>query len=359
MEPRSYVATMLAGAAAGALPRILTHPLDTCKARIQVRTPSASAKLRGGLIAELVHSARSEGVRSLYRGFPTAFWGAAPAGCLYFGCYEACKDALSPYVGPAGSGSAATAHLLAGLVAEAASCVLWVPIDVVKERLQVQSTLWKEAGAGTANANAGGAPPRGKSMLLYRGNVDAFASIISNEGVRGLYRGYGATLLSFGPFSAIFFMLNEQFKAAWVRWSGLDLQGKGPEALLYPTLCFASSGAAAGSIAAFITNPMDMAKLRLQVQRGAIAANAANAAASTAAASASATANSATASSTTFSTSWPQYKSLLDGMTQIVRKEGAAALFKGAFARVAFQAPTTTIAITSFETLRLQFEKVV
>jgi hypothetical protein len=46
-------------------------------------------------------------------------------------------------------------------------------------------------------------------------------------------------------------------------------------------------------------------------------------------------------------------------MTQIVRKEGAAALFKGAFARVAFQAPTTTIAITSFETLRLQFEKVV
>jgi len=238
MEPRSYVATMLAGAAAGALPRILTHPLDTCKARIQVRTPSASAKLRGGLIAELVHSARSEGVRSLYRGFPTAFWGAAPAGCLYFGCYEACKDALSPYVGPAGSGSAATAHLLAGLVAEAASCVLWVPIDVVKERLQVQSTLWKEAGAGTANANAGGAPPRGKSMLLYRGNVDAFASIISNEGVRGLYRGYGATLLSFGPFSAIFFMLNEQFKAAWVRWSGLDLQGKGPEALRYPTLCF-------------------------------------------------------------------------------------------------------------------------
>lgn len=33
------------------------------------------------------------------------------------------------------------ADLLAGFAAEAASCVFWVPIDVVKERLQVQSNF--------------------------------------------------------------------------------------------------------------------------------------------------------------------------------------------------------------------------
>ena len=325
----SYASTMLAGAAAGALPRVVTHPLDTCKARIQVRTPSASVGLRAGLVAEIGRTARGEGIRALYRGFPTAFWGAAPAGCLYFGAYEASKALLSPggALGGVLGDSSTSVHLLSGLLAEAASCVLWVPIDVVKERLQVQSTLY--GGAADSGARSGAA----RSTMLYRGNVDAFKSILSTEGVRGLYRGYGATLLSFGPFSAIFFALNEQFKAAWMAHDGV----LSVESLAHPTLAFATSGAAAGSIAAFATNPMDMAKLRLQVQRRASALAATDAAGPSA-----------------FG-----YRGLFHGMAEIVRHEGPAALFKGAFARVAFQAPTTTIAITSFETLRLQFARVV
>ena len=41
-------------------------------------------------------------------------------------------------------------HFMAGMVAEAFSCVLWVPIDVTKERLQVQER------AGSAANNGGG-----------------------------------------------------------------------------------------------------------------------------------------------------------------------------------------------------------
>ena len=36
----------------------------------------------------------------------------------------------------------------------------------------------------------------------------SFSDVALTGGLRGLYRGYGATLLSFGPFSAIFFTLN-------------------------------------------------------------------------------------------------------------------------------------------------------
>lgn len=32
-------------------------------------------------------------------------------------------------------------HMISGFVAEIASCALWLPIDVIKERLQVQSEL--------------------------------------------------------------------------------------------------------------------------------------------------------------------------------------------------------------------------
>lgn len=34
------------------------------------------------------------------------------------------------------------------------------------------------------------------------------ADVMRMGGLSGLYRGYGATLLSFGPFSALFFTLN-------------------------------------------------------------------------------------------------------------------------------------------------------
>ena len=32
------------------------------------------------------------------------------------------------------------------------------------------------------------------------------------EGVRGIYRAYGATVCSFGPFSALYFLFYEYFK---------------------------------------------------------------------------------------------------------------------------------------------------
>lgn len=52
------------------------------------------------------------------------------------------------------------------------SCVVWVPVDVVKERLQVQQ------GKGAAN-------PYG---MNYKGTSDALRTIARLEGVRGIYK---------------------------------------------------------------------------------------------------------------------------------------------------------------------------
>lgn len=40
--------------------------------------------------------------------------------------------------------------------------------------------------------------------------MDALVSILKNEGLRGLYKGYYATVLSFGPFSALYFSFHEK-----------------------------------------------------------------------------------------------------------------------------------------------------
>jgi hypothetical protein len=39
-----------------------------------------------------------------------------------------------------------------------------------------------------------------------RNSYFALKSIIHEEGLRGIYRGYAATLLSYGPFSAFYFV---------------------------------------------------------------------------------------------------------------------------------------------------------
>lgn len=46
----------------------------------------------------------------------------------------------------------------------------------------------------------------------YKGDMDAIRQIKATEGVRGLYKAYAATVFSFGPFSALYFMFYETFK---------------------------------------------------------------------------------------------------------------------------------------------------
>ncbi len=76
-------------------------------------------------------------------------------------------------------------------VTETVCCIFYVPVDVIKERLQIQS----------------------KGIQLeytYSGTMDAFRQIASQEGARGIYKGYSATLLSYGPFSALYFLFYEK-----------------------------------------------------------------------------------------------------------------------------------------------------
>ena len=53
-------------------------------------------------------------------------------------------------------------------------------------------------------------------MYSYKNDLDAIKQIKHTEGVRGLYRAYGATVLSFGPFSALYFMFYEKMKGMMV-----------------------------------------------------------------------------------------------------------------------------------------------
>jgi hypothetical protein len=211
-----------------------------------------------------------------------------PATALYLTSYEVSKVTLE---GRFGGGAAV--HLLSGLLAEAVSCVVFVPVDVVKERLQVQ--------VGT------GGP--------YKGSWDALRTIQRVEGWSGLYRGYGATLASFGPFSATYFALYEALKAR-----ALGRLKVGQDSL--PAWAALGCASAAGSAAAWATSPLDLAKLRMQVERRGSSAAAA------------------------------EYSSMLQSLRRIFATDGLRGLWKGSMARTAFTAGNTAVTMTVFEKAR-------
>ena len=55
------------------------------------------------------------------------------------------------------------------------------------------------------------------NKYYYKNDIDAIKQIKNTEGLRGLYRAYGATVMSFGPFSAFYFLFYENLKGLLVQ----------------------------------------------------------------------------------------------------------------------------------------------
>ena len=147
-----------------------------------------------------------------------------------------------------------------------------------------------------------------------------------------------ATLASYGPFSALYFVFYERLKGA-ARERLSKHEGRVPETgdrddgdsdlpLPYLVACSASAGAAAS----WLTSPLDMAKLRLQVQRG-------GAAAGSGAGADGGIGNAA-------------YRGMADCLRRAYAAGGVRGLFRGAGARVLHFTPSTCITMTSYETCR-------
>jgi len=281
--------TMVAAAATGVVPRLLLHPLDTCKARLQASSQSAVTVQYDGLLDVVARIWRAEGLRGFYGGVGMSIVGAIPSMCLYLTAFEILRFAFDGWGALGGS-------LAAGFLAEALSCLLWVPVDVVKERLQVQ----------TATATAG-----------YRGSWHAVCTILRFEGVAGLYKGYGSTLLSWGPFSAIFFAVYELSRSA-------DPNLPFAEFLLMHAL----AAAAAGAVAAFLTNPLDLVKLRLQIDRRRIGLT-------------------ELAEDYTY-----DYAGFGSALSRVAREEGASGLWKGAGSRTLYFALFSALNFALYEAVK-------
>jgi Mitochondrial carrier protein len=308
----------LSSAIAGIVTRICTHPLDTIKARLQTASPESR---HNNTIQEIW---RHSTWRSLYRGLSVALVGGTPGTVLYLTAYEQLKGQQpQDHDSSTTSSSSFVTHFLAGLTAEALACSIYVPVDVLKERLQVGMYPTLAVALTTIFSNA-------------HDNNNNGAAATTTTPWRTLYRGYWATLASFGPYSAFYFLFYEESKRL-VRET--NLQNSNHHHSHQPQLSFwwiLACSAGSGAAASFITSPLDLVKLRLQLKNS---------------------------QDNIPRLPLPQQSpppppgggGVLHELSLIYRSTGFRGLFRGAGARVLHFVPATTIAMTTYETCRGSF----
>ncbi|CAA0807058.1 S-adenosylmethionine carrier 1-chloroplastic/mitochondrial [Striga hermonthica] len=199
----------VAGAAAGAVVEAVLYPIDTIKTRLQAVSGGSQIVLKG-----------------LYSGLAGNLAGVIPASALFVGVYEPTKQKLLKLFP---ENFSAAAHLAAGAVGGAASSIVRVPTEVIKQRIQTGQ---------------------------FASAPEAARLIVAKEGFRGLYAGFGSFLLRDLPFDAIQFCIYEQLRIGYKLAAKRDLDD--PENAII--------GAFAGAITGAMTTPLDVIKTRLMIQ---------------------------------------------------------------------------------------------
>ncbi len=180
--PLSIANTALAGGFAGVAVSFCTTPVEMVKRRLQMANSNFS-----GVLDCVRQTYRTDGMRGFYRGHSSSVLREAPGNACYFAVYEFACRALSHDDQPRAELSPARL-MLAGSISGMAYWSAFFPADVVQSRMQTDA------------ASASG---------YRRGFASTMRHIYRAQGWRGLYSGFGITLLRAVPANACVFYCYE------------------------------------------------------------------------------------------------------------------------------------------------------
>ncbi|KEH31024.1 substrate carrier family protein [Medicago truncatula] len=186
---KDYVAGLLAGVAAVAT----GHPFDTVKVKLQTHNTEAHlVQYRNGLHCT-ARILKTEGIKGLYRGATSSFAGMALEGSLFFGIYSQTKKYLQ---GGMQSGAPRPQVIIpSAAFAGAINSFVLGPTELIKCRMQIQGT---------------------DSLVpmssRYSSPLDCALKTLQSEGVKGIFRGSGTTLLRESIGNATFFSVYEYMR---------------------------------------------------------------------------------------------------------------------------------------------------
>ena len=281
----------LNGIGAFSLATLALYPLSVVKTRQMLE----GTKIQTPFKDVVKNVIKDRGFKGLYAGFGTVVFGAIPLRMVYLSTLEYTKgnaralcekyEVEEMYYGIADAAGGATASFV--------SQTLGTPIDIISQRQQVSGLRHANfTKDGTLSPSSSAARSSGSSVETsntvfrgYRNGFHAFKEILRNEGARGLYRGYVASVATLVPSSAIWWgfygTYSRVFWNQYTKMYGGDDEklndnnnnsiGDGEEFNIDDNIALgvtALSGLCAGMSSGFITTPLDAVKTRFQVLSG-------------------------------------------------------------------------------------------
>lgn len=226
--------------------RCCLFPLTVIKTQLQVQFKN---DIYTGMLDCGSKIYRNEGVPGLYRGFWISSFQII-SGVFYISTYEGVRHLLTQHnVGQR------TKALIGGGCASLVGQTIIVPFDVISQHVMVLGMGGQLTGKHSVN-------PLGitfdQNTPKFRLGVAIAREILRRDGVLGFYRGYTASLMAYVPNSAMWWGFYHMYQDELIKvmpdWvSHLFIQ------------CIA--GSFGGFTTTIITNPLDIVRARLQVQR--------------------------------------------------------------------------------------------
>jgi len=219
---------------------VVYYPFWVLKTRQQIeRKKKERAFDVGQTFRQLREIQKIEGIkRGLYHGFVFSSIASIPSEGLYLVSYNFFKERFNHSGNQVFLGET-WAPFAAGLMADISVNLIAVPSDVVVQRMQVKE-------------------------YDYKGPFDACRKIFQSEGIRGFYRGLGASMICWMPSSGVWWLSYERCKRLlypfrpFEKWSGKERHRN-----YYAELMAAMI---ATSVTTVMFNPLEIVKTRLQTQ---------------------------------------------------------------------------------------------
>ncbi|CAG9809311.1 unnamed protein product [Chironomus riparius] len=248
----------MAGAFSGCVTRAITQPLDCSKVRLQLQVEPV-ANVAGarytGTIQTLIAIFRDEGVFGLWKGHIPAQLLSVFYGLGQFAAYDQLNSA-GRHVKLLNEHSD-TRHFICGGIAGAVGNTVSTPFDVIRTRIIAQ-----DHGRG------------------YSSMRDGLRLIFVNEGVRGLFRGLGPSVLQVAPLTAIQFWAYNVVIETVLDYTKSEYVNHYPYFIVISIINITNyrssratphlilfAGAIGGIVSKTAVYPLDLCKKRLQIQK--------------------------------------------------------------------------------------------
>eukprot|EP00252_Welwitschia_mirabilis_P012596 TRINITY_DN2777_c0_g1_i2.p1 TRINITY_DN2777_c0_g1~~TRINITY_DN2777_c0_g1_i2.p1 ORF type:complete len:323 (-),score=43.00 TRINITY_DN2777_c0_g1_i2:545-1513(-) len=237
----TFMKELIAGGFAGGIAKTAIAPLERIKILLQTKHGYFHSL---GVWSSLRKILQTEGIHGLYKGNAASVLRIVPYAAIHFMAYEQYRCWIINSFPSVGVGP--LVDLLAGSVAGGTAVMCTYPLDLARTNLAYQVS-----GPCKTVLDKSVRPEYVRSS--YTGVADVFQKVYQTQGIKGLYRGIGPTLVGIVPYAGMKFYFYEELKR--------HVQPELQSSIVTKLAC----GASAGLLAQTLTYPLDVVKRQMQV----------------------------------------------------------------------------------------------